>query len=115
MKRACQPGSRAFACVVAGVPGLEPRLTGPEPVGLPITPYPNARQGLAARVRPRSLADSARAGPLTGLHYRQALVAVQAEPAGEAGRAQERHVVAGDDDRAAVPLEGLGELPDRRH
>ena len=26
----------------AGVPGLEPRLTGPEPVGLPITPYPNA-------------------------------------------------------------------------
>src|ERR1700745_576853 len=29
----------------AGVPGLEPRLTGPEPVGLPITPYPkgNAR------------------------------------------------------------------------
>src|ERR1022692_3462206 len=24
----------------AGVPGLEPRLTGPEPVGLPITPYP---------------------------------------------------------------------------
>ena len=30
------PGSQA-----AGVPGLEPRLTGPEPVGLPITPYPN--------------------------------------------------------------------------
>ena len=26
--------------VDAGVPGLEPRLTGPEPVGLPITPYP---------------------------------------------------------------------------
>jgi hypothetical protein len=25
---------------VAGVLGLEPRLTGPEPVGLPITPYP---------------------------------------------------------------------------
>ena len=26
--------------LLAGVPGLEPRLTGPEPVGLPITPYP---------------------------------------------------------------------------
>src|SRR4029450_10528886 len=25
---------------MAGVPGLEPRLTGPEPVGLPITPHP---------------------------------------------------------------------------
>ena len=25
---------------VAGVPGLEPRLTEPESVGLPITPYP---------------------------------------------------------------------------
>src|SRR5690625_3241718 len=25
---------------IAGVLGLEPRLTGPEPVGLPITPYP---------------------------------------------------------------------------
>src|ERR1700761_6755199 len=29
----------------AGVPGLEPRLTGPEPVGLPITPYPNVAAG----------------------------------------------------------------------
>ncbi len=26
--------------LIAGVLGLEPRLTGPEPVGLPITPYP---------------------------------------------------------------------------
>ena len=26
---------------VAGVPGLEPRLTEPESAGLPITPYPN--------------------------------------------------------------------------
>ena len=25
---------------VAGIPGLEPRLRGPEPLGLPITPYP---------------------------------------------------------------------------
>src|SRR5215213_11912291 len=28
-------------CGGAGVPGLEPRLTEPESVGLPITPYPN--------------------------------------------------------------------------
>src|ERR1041384_3136042 len=28
------------AAAVAGVPGLEPRLTEPESVGLPITPYP---------------------------------------------------------------------------
>src|SRR4051794_24136216 len=27
-------------CFLAGVPGLEPRLTEPETVGLPITPYP---------------------------------------------------------------------------
>src|SRR5262249_32988848 len=33
-------GVVAHATPVAGVPGLEPRLTGPEPVGLPITPYP---------------------------------------------------------------------------
>ena len=25
---------------MAGIPGLEPRLTEPESVGLPITPYP---------------------------------------------------------------------------
>src|ERR1700759_4272335 len=31
----------ALVSRAAGVPGLEPRLTGPEPVGLPITPYPN--------------------------------------------------------------------------
>ena len=31
----------ALATPLAGVPGLEPRLTGPEPAGLPITPYPN--------------------------------------------------------------------------
>ena len=29
---------------IAGVPGLEPRLTEPESAGLPITPYPK-RQG----------------------------------------------------------------------
>ena len=34
-------GSRPRCQLTAGVPGLEPRLTGPEPVGLPITPYPN--------------------------------------------------------------------------
>src|SRR5580658_399478 len=51
----------ALSTELAGVPGLEPRLTGPEPVGLPITPYPN---GIApgGRVRSRSLADSGRAG-----------------------------------------------------
>src|SRR6266508_2682736 len=30
---------------LAGVPGLEPRLTGPEPVGLPITPHPTGPSG----------------------------------------------------------------------
>src|SRR4051812_12985000 len=29
--------------LLAGVPGLEPRLTEPETVGLPITPYPKGR------------------------------------------------------------------------
>src|ERR1039457_7631471 len=38
-KKAARMPSRASA-LLAGVPGLEPRLTGPEPVGLPITPYP---------------------------------------------------------------------------
>src|SRR5689334_23258304 len=32
----------------AGVPGLEPRLTEPESVGLPITPYPIGAAGRAA-------------------------------------------------------------------
>src|ERR1700722_13216050 len=52
-------GTSALSAELAGVPGLEPRLTGPEPVGLPITPYPN---GIApgGRMRSRSLADSAR-------------------------------------------------------
>ena len=31
-----------FNGAFAGVPGLEPRLTEPESVGLPITPYPIA-------------------------------------------------------------------------
>jgi hypothetical protein len=39
----------------AGVPGLEPRLTGPEPVGLPITPYPNA--ATKSRSRQHTLAE----------------------------------------------------------
>src|SRR5580658_10100726 len=57
----------ALSTELAGVPGLEPRLTGPEPVGLPITPYPN---GIApgGRVRSRSLADSGRAGQYDGSH-----------------------------------------------
>lgn len=33
-------------CVEAGEPGLEPRLTGPEPVGLPITPLPSGMHGI---------------------------------------------------------------------
>ena len=35
-------------CFLAGVPGLEPRLTEPETVGLPITPYPMGVRRLAA-------------------------------------------------------------------
>src|SRR6478609_1879882 len=43
------PGSfkslfRAILRSLAGVPGLEPRLTEPESVVLPITPYPNGIQ-----------------------------------------------------------------------
>src|SRR4051794_1772731 len=34
------PPPRRPRAAVAGVPGLEPRLTEPESVGLPITPYP---------------------------------------------------------------------------
>src|SRR5205807_4351520 len=103
----------------AGVPGLEPRLTGPEPVGLPITPYPNGIRPLV-RDRPRSLADSGRAGQPEGHGARslgadlgQAGVPVQAEPPGDPGRTQERHVVAGYQERAAIALQRLGQLPDR--
>src|ERR1700709_281140 len=35
-------GPRNLLWSCAGVPGLEPRLTEPESVGLPITPYPKA-------------------------------------------------------------------------
>ena len=38
--------------VLAGVLGLEPRLTGPEPVGLPITPYPMGSARPATRAPP---------------------------------------------------------------
>jgi hypothetical protein len=38
----------------AGVPGLEPRLTEPESVGLPITPYPMALHGPRAGLGPAS-------------------------------------------------------------
>lgn len=48
---------RARCNNLAGVPGLEPRLTGPEPVGLPITPYPIAAAP-ESRSRPRSLAQN---------------------------------------------------------
>src|SRR3954464_11664465 len=36
-------------CFLAGVPGLEPRLTEPETVGLPITPYPMGRRSRRRR------------------------------------------------------------------
>jgi hypothetical protein len=55
--QATEPTNRSIAqrigTSVAGVLGLEPRLTGPEPVGLPITPYPIARA--AGRERTRRL------------------------------------------------------------
>ena len=35
-----RPAVLALAAGTAGVPGLEPRLTEPESVVLPITPYP---------------------------------------------------------------------------
>src|ERR1700727_4662 len=75
-------GTSALSAELAGGPGLEPRLTGPEPVGLPITPYPN---GIApgGRMRSRSLADSARGSqPQSSwrLDDGQAGLAVQAEP-----------------------------------
>ena len=48
---------------IAGVLGLEPRLTGPEPVGLPITPYP---MGSTLASRAMTLPDG-RSGTKTGL------------------------------------------------
>src|SRR5262249_31316551 len=48
--READPRSASRHSQVAGVPRLEPRLTGPEPVGLPITPYPMGA-GVLARVR----------------------------------------------------------------
>ena len=62
-------GAVAGRSHVAGVPGLEPRLTEPESVGLPITPYPKAadprgagagRECIARRRRP-SQTDAASA------------------------------------------------------
>ena len=40
---------------MAGVPGLEPRLTEPETVGLPITPYPNSRNATGPSLSKRFL------------------------------------------------------------
>src|SRR6516165_2164550 len=40
MNKRGREAASALSAELAGVPGLEPRLTGPEPVGLPITPYP---------------------------------------------------------------------------
>src|SRR3954465_1305558 len=46
----CRGTASGDRCFLAGVPGLEPRLTEPETVGLPITPYP---MGGASRRRNR--------------------------------------------------------------
>src|SRR3954467_10580536 len=45
-------------CFLAGVPGLEPRLTEPETVGLPITPYPMECSARAYRTCLRRLKRS---------------------------------------------------------
>src|SRR6516225_3968567 len=90
---------------LAGVPGLEPRLTGPEPVGLPITPYPN---GIAPWSAPTQSSGLPTRRPIRRrsqrLDHGQAGLAVQAEPASDPGRAQERQIVAGHQDRTAVTL-----------
>jgi hypothetical protein len=82
-----------------------------------------------AQVRPRSLADARRVGQHETVKATEAEVsrvgsqrvddgqadsAVETEPAGDPGRAQERHVVAGDQDRPAVAFQRLGQLADRR-
>ena len=67
---------------VAGVPGLEPRLTGPEPVGLPITPYPTG-PGLPARSRLCSVAETA-TGPQSGTENRSSYRPARSVP-GESG------------------------------
>lgn len=38
-------GRRVSGIALAGIPGLEPELTEPETVGLPITPYPMVPEG----------------------------------------------------------------------
>src|SRR4051812_49452916 len=51
--------------LLAGVPGLEPRLTEPETVGLPITPYPKGRaapRGAGTELYPMA-AEGRRAPP----------------------------------------------------
>src|SRR5580698_9537723 len=58
-KRGREAHPRCQLSWLAGVPGLEPRLTGPEPVGLPITPYP---MGARRRIIPRRLCSVAEAG-----------------------------------------------------
>ena len=39
-------------CLVVGIPGLEPGITGPESVVLPITPYPNFLSAMSGKVPP---------------------------------------------------------------
>ena len=68
---------------VAGVPGLEPRLTEPESVGLPITPYPKAAD-CSAFVWLRSIRPDAprRRSPAPLAARRAAEVAAQASRRG---------------------------------
>lgn len=40
--------------LLVGIPGLEPGITGPESVVLPITPYPNFLAAMSERVPPLS-------------------------------------------------------------
>src|SRR5947209_12098826 len=51
------PGVSAHRASVAGVPGLEPRLTEPESVGLPITPYPIGARRTGDELYPSPTAD----------------------------------------------------------
>src|SRR5215203_5527411 len=44
------PGTQVVCAPRAGVPGLEPRLTEPETVGLPITPYPMGAESGQPRI-----------------------------------------------------------------
>ena len=99
--------------MVAGVPGLEPRLTEPESVGLPITPYPigacRTGEGLypSRPLTPNQFADSAsavRAAP-TGRSAHRA-----GRPPVEEARQRNRHSLRRPRSHASrVALESAGQ------